>query len=196
MVYARILTRLTCSPVVWRAGPQHLSRKVLRVSSLNSLCDSFLNRRWLGNSQTVASHTPSIDKTSNVRIESQELVNVLDANSEPLGVMSKQEAEELAESRQLRLVLLDPTSKPHPTFEIMSGKQLAMERKTARQLSKDNRPKSAKSVHLKSSVMEHDLQIKLKHIEEWLAKGHEVKVWLKNANSRTGSSKVSFDIKE
>lgn len=105
-------------------------------------------------------------------------ITLIDEN-ESATTVTKAQGDRIARNKELKLVLIDESSEPHPTYKLMTGLELQQERVRLRDLKKANKKKELKSVRLTSKITSHDLETKTSHITDWLEKGHEVKISIK-----------------
>jgi translation initiation factor IF-3 len=103
-------------------------------------------------------------------------VRVIGAESEPLGIISLQEALALAESQHLDLVEVSPTAVP-PVCRIMDfGKFKYQQSKKLQEAKKKQVQVQLKEVKLRPKTDEHDLQFKIKHVRRFLEEGNKAKI--------------------
>ncbi len=103
-------------------------------------------------------------------------VRVLAADGEALGFMSSKEALEIAEKKQLDLVLIAPQAKP-PVVKIMDyGKYLYEQQKRDKEARKKQKVVSLKEIRISPTIEAHDLGVKAKNAEKFLKDGDKVKV--------------------
>ncbi|RLA94962.1 MAG: translation initiation factor IF-3 [Deltaproteobacteria bacterium] len=104
-------------------------------------------------------------------------VRVVDPEGKQLGIMSLREALAKAEEFGLDLVEVAPNADP-PVCKIMDyGKFKYLQSKRAQEAKKKQQASSQiKEIKMRPRTEEHDLQIKLKKIEEFLKSGHKTKV--------------------
>src|SRR5699024_3821284 len=122
-------------------------------------------RRWL-----------DISKEMNVNetIRARE-VRLIDANGDQLGVKSRNEALQIAQTRNLDLVLVAPGAKP-PVCRIMDyGKYRLEQQKKEKEARKKQRVINVKEVRFSPAIGEHDFHTKLKNARKSLEKGDKVK---------------------
>lgn len=106
-------------------------------------------------------------------------VRLIDENSEMLGVMSLSSALERAQAASLDLVEISPHSEP-PVCKIMDfGKYKYQEKKKLHDSKKKQKIVSIKEIKLRPTIGDHDLTIKVKSINQFIADGDKVKVSLK-----------------
>ena len=103
-------------------------------------------------------------------------VRLIDANGDQLGVKSRQEALEIAQKRNLDLVLVAPGAKP-PVCRIMDyGKYRFEQQKKEKEARKKQKVVNVKEVRLSPGIEEHDFNTKLRNARKFLTKGDKVKV--------------------
>lgn len=110
----------------------------------------------------------------NEKIRARE-VRLIDSNGDQLGVKSRQEALEIAQTRNLDLVLVAPNAKP-PVCRIMDyGKYRFEQQKKEKEARKKQKVINVKEVRLSPGIEEHDFNTKLKNARKFLEKGDKVK---------------------
>ncbi|XP_064608613.1 translation initiation factor IF-3-like isoform X2 [Liolophura sinensis] len=109
-----------------------------------------------------------LDKQDNPKIQLFGLENEL------MAVLTKHQAKAQAEKRGLKLVEVDGTAKPYPVYQLMTGKDLHKQQMEQRQNKKGKL--TEKSFRLATKISQHDLDIKLKQMEQNLMKGNRVKL--------------------
>lgn len=119
-------------------------------------------------------------------------IHLFGQHDEDLGIMRKAAAEKFADEKHLKLVVIDDTKEQHQVYRLMTGRQLMAEQKALRLLKKALKPKELKTLRVSSSISEHDLAIKKRHLVEWLEKSHEVKVIIKKAHR--GGDQAGADV--
>nr|CDQ36949.1 Translation initiation factor IF-3 [Virgibacillus halodenitrificans] len=121
--------------------------------------------RWLAISK---------DMNVNEKIRARE-VRLIDSNGDQLGVKSRQEALEIAQTRNLDLVLVAPNAKP-PVCRIMDyGKYRFEQQKKEKEARKKQKVINVKEVRFTPGIGEHDYETKLKNARKFLEKGDKVK---------------------
>lgn len=130
---------------------------------------------------------------SNREIRSRD-VRLIDADGTNLGVVPYFKALNTAQDQDLDLILINPTTNP-PVCKIgdlgkykydLKKKQKEQDRKL-----RETRIET-KEVQLRPGIDRHDLDVKIKHIKEWLEDGDKVKIVVKfrgreMANTSSGS---------
>lgn len=92
-----------------------------------------------------------------------------------LGVKTRQEALEIAQTRNLDLVLVAPNAKP-PVCRIMDyGKYRFEQQKKEKEARKKQKVINIKEVRFTPGIGDHDFETKLKNARKFLEKGDKVK---------------------
>lgn len=103
-------------------------------------------------------------------------VRLIDADGSNLEIKSLNEALTIARSRKLDLVEVAPQSNP-PTCRIIDySKYLYQLEKKDRQARKKQKIGQIKEIRLRPQISEHDLEVKLQHLKEFLEEKYKVKV--------------------
>ena len=123
--------------------------------------------------------TISKDRTLiNGEIRDREL-RVIASNGEQLGVLSKREALEEAEKKNLDLVLISPRANP-PVAKIMDyGKYRYDKQKKEKENRKKQKNMQVKEIRLSTFIEDHDIEVKAKAASKFLKNGDKVKVSLR-----------------
>ncbi|HOB20300.1 MAG TPA: translation initiation factor IF-3 [Candidatus Atribacteria bacterium] len=123
-------------------------------------------------------------------------VRVIDTNGDQLGIMPTKKALELAEQKQLDLVLIAPQANP-PVCKIMDyGKykfEIAKREKEAR---KNQRTITIKEVRLSAAIEEHDMSVKAKNAEKFLKAGDKVKVSIRFRGREMAHREIGYEVME
>ncbi|MEI7579103.1 MAG: translation initiation factor IF-3 [bacterium] len=112
----------------------------------------------------------------NLEIKSTELY-ILSESGEKIGLMSKEQALEMAKEQELDLVEVSPHAKP-PVAKIMSWSKFKYQQEKKRKESKAKRIEQ-KEMWFKSFIAEGDLTHKVKKVIEFLDKKSPVKITIK-----------------
>ncbi len=95
---------------------------------------------------------------------------------EQLGIMSLNEAMNLAESDNLDLIEIAPNSQP-PVAKIMDwGKYQYQKTKEQQKNRRKSRSNELKQMRIGLKISDNDLEIKLNKVKKFLAKGNKVKI--------------------
>ena len=106
-------------------------------------------------------------------------VRLISEEGEQLGVMSSEQALQIAEERELDLVLISPQAKP-PVCRIMDyGKYRFEQTKKEKEARKNQRIIEVKEIRLSPNIDDNDLNTKVNNARKFLEKGNKVKVTLR-----------------
>ncbi len=103
-------------------------------------------------------------------------LRVIDEDGNQIGVLSKQEAIRMALDQDLDLVEISPNANP-PVAKIVDwGKYNYQRTKQLQKNKKNSKALEVKQMRFGLKIGEHDLDIKLKKISQFLEQGHKVKI--------------------
>ena len=103
-------------------------------------------------------------------------VRLIGDDGEQLGIMSSDEALNIAEERDLDLVMISPAAKP-PVCKIMDyGKFRFEQAKREKENRKNQRVVEVKEIRMSPSIGENDFMVKLRNGQKFLAEGDRLKV--------------------
>jgi translation initiation factor IF-3 len=113
-------------------------------------------------------------------------VRLIDENKEQLGIVPISRALEVARERELDLVAISPNAEPPVCRLLDYGKYLYSLQKKAHEAQKSQRKIHIKEIKFTPVIGEHDVEVKLKKIKQFLEDGDKVKVtiWLKGRQKR------------
>jgi translation initiation factor IF-3 len=111
----------------------------------------------------------------NDNIRAREL-RVLSDDGEQLGIISRNEALQIAEDKGLDLVLMSPNANP-PVAKIMDyGKHKYQQEKKKKEARKNQKTIDVKEVKFSCKIADNDIAYKVKHAREFLEAGKHVKL--------------------
>lgn len=113
----------------------------------------------------------------NDKIRAKE-VRLIDAKGAQLGLVATEEAIERALRDSMDLVEVAPDSEP-PVCKIMDYRRYVFEQKRRLKESKKKTKSLLKEIKLRPKIDPHDYEIKLRHVKEFLDKGHKVKITMR-----------------
>ena len=117
----------------------------------------------------------SKDLLMNEEIRDKE-VRLIDSNGDQLGIVPIKKAMELAESKQLDLVMIAQQAKP-PACKLMDySKYLYEISKKEKEAKKNQKVSVIKEIRFSPNIEEHDTNVKVKNAEKFLKEGDKVKV--------------------
>lgn len=139
----------------------------------------------------ISKHELSINEE--IRVKE---VRVINSNGEQLGIMPTKKALEIADQKQLDLVLVAPTGNP-PVCKIMDyGKykfEIAKKEKEAR---KNQKVIDVKEIRLSASIEEHDMAVKARSADKFLRSGDKVKVTIRFRGREMTHRDIGFQVME
>ena len=122
--------------------------------------------------------TISKEALINEEIRAKEL-RVLSGDGEQLGIMSREEALELAEEKKLDLVCIAPKANP-PVCKILDYSKYKYEmKKREKENKKKQHATEVKEIRLSTFIEEHDILVKAKTGAKFLRNGDKLKVSLR-----------------
>ena len=114
----------------------------------------------------------------NERIRAHQ-VRLIDENGENVGVMTPQRALDIARERNLDLVEISPNANP-PVCKLMDyGRYKYEQAKKENEARKNQKTITLKEIRLSPRTDEHDVDVKTRKIQEFLAEGDRVRVSVK-----------------
>lgn len=117
----------------------------------------------------------SRDARINTQIRVPE-IRLIGAEGEQLGLMPPPKALQLARDSQLDLVEIAPTATP-PVCRIMDYTKFKYEQtKREKEARKKQHIMRVKEIRINPKIQEHDYQVKLRHLREFVQRGDKVKV--------------------
>jgi len=127
-----------------------------------------INRDFRGNDRTRETRV-------NERIRTRE-VRLIDENGEMIGVMPPPRALDIARDRNLDLVEISPNAIP-PVCKLMDyGKYKYDQAKKEGEARKNQKTITLKEIRMRPRTDEHDIDVKTRKIQEFLAEGDRVRV--------------------
>ncbi|WP_077065009.1 MULTISPECIES: translation initiation factor IF-3 [Pasteurellaceae] len=123
-------------------------------------------------------------------------VRLTDQEGEQVGIVSIQQALELAEQANLDLVEISPNAEP-PVCRIMNyGKFLYEKAKTAKEQKKKQKVVQVKEIKFRPGTDEGDYQVKLRSIVRFLEDGDKVKITVRFRGREMAHQDIGFDVLE
>ena len=103
-------------------------------------------------------------------------IRLIDNEGEQLGVVSLEEAREIAEKRGYDLVEVAPEARP-PVVRLMDyGRYKYEQAKAEKEAKKKQHKVEVKQVKFRPKIEEHDFNFKTRHAREFIEEGNKVKV--------------------
>lgn len=111
-------------------------------------------------------------RNQNIRVPE---VRVINSDGTMIGIMSVAQGIALAKEQELDLVEISPNAQP-PVCKILDYNKYVYEQgKKAAEAKKKQTKVSLKELRIKSHIAEHDLEVKMRQIEEFLRKKNQVR---------------------
>ena len=123
-------------------------------------------------------------------------LRVIDEDGKQLGVMSRREALDLAEQRELDLVEISADARP-PVVKIVDwGKYNYQRTKQLQRNKKNAKALEVKQMRFGLKIGEHDLQVKLGKVVQFLEAGHKVKLTIVYRGRELAHKELGFQLAE
>lgn len=121
-------------------------------------------------------------------------VRVIDEAGNQLGVMLAVKAQEMADQKNLDLVLIAPQGNP-PVCKIMDyGKHRFELSKREKEARKNQKVVDLKEVRLSATIDKHDLEVKARNAAKFLAAGDKVKVSIRFRGRQATHSEIGIEV--
>lgn len=111
-------------------------------------------------------------------------VRVIDADGTNLGVIKTEDAIIRAKNQGLDLVEISPNADP-PVCRIIDFSKYLYEQKKKQKKAKSAQVKELKEFRFSPVIDEHDIEIRVKRAKEFLAKGHNVRLFIQRKGRQT-----------
>ena len=123
-------------------------------------------------------------------------VRLIDDKGEMLGVISIDEALKQAQKEGLDLVEVSPNSEP-PVCKIMDfGRHKYQEKKKMQDARKKQKTVSLKEIKCRPTIGDHDLNIKIRNLNNFILDGDKVKITLKFKGREITHQEIGFAVLE
>ncbi len=113
-------------------------------------------------------------------------IRLIDEEKNQVGIVSAEKALELAREKDLDLVAISPNADPPVCRLLDYGKYIYSLQKKAHEAQKMQRKIHIKEIKFTPVIGDHDIEVKLKKIKQFLEEGNKVKItiWLKGRQKR------------
>lgn len=123
-------------------------------------------------------------------------MRVIDEDGRQLGILSKQEALQLANERELDLVEISPNADP-PVCKIVDWGKFNYQRTKQQQKNrKSTKVLDMKQMRFGLKIGQHDLDIKMNKVRKFLDTGHKVKVTIFYRGREQAHKELGFKLAE
>lgn len=150
------------------------------------LYKGYISRRW-----KVISKNKDFIINEDIR---EKEIRVIDSNGEALGVISTKEALEIANRKELDLVVISPSAKPVVCKIMDFGKFVYEQQKKEKEVKKKQKVISIKEIRLSATIEQHDIGIKANNAKKFLLDGDKVKVTVRFRGREIENSQVGHKI--
>jgi translation initiation factor IF-3 len=124
------------------------------------------------------------------------ILRVIDEDGNQLGVLSRREALDLAEQRELDLVEISPNANP-PVAKIVDWGKFNYQRIKQQQKNRRNtKILDLKQIRFGLKISDHDLEVKLKKASSFLEAGHKVKFTIFYRGRELAHKEIGFKLAE
>ena len=121
-------------------------------------------------------------------------VNVISETGEKLGKLSLEEAMDIAEGKNLDLVLVSPNPEM-PVAKIMNyGKYKFEQSKKEKEAKKKQKVQETKELRITPNIEEHDFGFKAKNAKKFLEDGNKVKITVRFRGRELNNVKMGEDV--
>ena len=117
-------------------------------------------------------------------------VQLIDENGEKVGVLYFEKALEMAEDKNLDLVLVAPNAKPDVCKIMNYGKYKFEQAKKEKESRKNQKAVEVKEIRVSSNIGQHDFDFKSKNARNFLESGNKVKFTLRFRGRELNNSKA------
>ncbi|XP_062983078.1 translation initiation factor IF-3, mitochondrial [Elgaria multicarinata webbii] len=120
------------------------------------------------------------------------IIQLIDDNGNNAGTMHRSDVLRILDESGLKLVLQNEKADP-PVYRLMSGQQIHEERLKLREKQKASSksgPVQQKEMKFSTMIAQHDLDTKIKQIQQWIDKKHHIRITLRQRNVADGPEKM------
>jgi translation initiation factor IF-3 len=121
-------------------------------------------------------------------------IRVINSDGEALGVISTKEALEIAQKKELDLVVVSPNAKPMVCKIMDFGKFIYEQQKKEKEAKKKQKITTLKEIRLSATIEEHDIEIKANNARKFLLDEDKVKVTVRFRGREIENSQVGRKI--
>ena len=123
-------------------------------------------------------------------------VQLIDENGEKVGVLPIEKALEMAEDKDLDLVLVAPNAKPVVCKIMNYGKYKFEQAKKEKESRKNQKAVEVKEIRVSSNIGQHDFDFKSKNARNFLESGNKVKFTLRFRGRELGHTDLGKEVME
>ena len=146
-----------------------------------------------GRCVSIGTNAKEAQTLINEAIEARE-VRVVNAEGQPLGIMSSREALKLAYEKDLDLVLIAPQAQP-PVCKIMDYAKYCFEKqKREKEAKKKQQTVELKEIQISYRIDTHDYETKLNQARKFLTSGNKVRVVMRFRGREMSHMSIGRDL--
>ncbi|XP_033111900.1 translation initiation factor IF-3, mitochondrial-like [Anneissia japonica] len=124
------------------------------------------------------------------------ILDITDASGNTHVGVTRNEAMKLSKQSNMKLVLVNPKSKPNPSYRLMSGAELHQERLKAKETQDKKRQTEVKEMTISDNISKHDLMIKTRQIQNWMERSeHQYHVRITVMHKKTAGAPTTVEDK-
>ncbi|HET6924264.1 MAG TPA: translation initiation factor IF-3 [Candidatus Saccharimonadales bacterium] len=123
-------------------------------------------------------------------------LRVIDEDGKQLGILSRNEALEIARERELDLVEISPDAKPPVAKVVDWGKYNYQKTKQQNKNKKAAKALEMKQMRFGLKIGDHDLDIKMGKVRKFLEAGHKVKITIFYRGRELAHKEIGFKLAE
>lgn len=121
-------------------------------------------------------------------------VRLVSDNNEQLGIMSSEAALEIADERNLDLVLISPSANP-PVCRLMNyGKYKFEQAKRLKEQKRAQKVAEVKEIQLSMTIEKHDIDVRIKQARKFFASENKVRVTIKMRGRQQARPEAGIEI--
>jgi len=121
-------------------------------------------------------------------------IRVINWDGEALGVIPTKEALEIAQKKELDLVVMSPNAKPMVCKIMDFGKFVYEQQKKEKEAKKKQKVVTVKEIRLSATIEEHDIEIKANNAKRFLLDEDKVKITVRFRGREIENSQVGRKI--
>ncbi|XP_061484496.1 translation initiation factor IF-3, mitochondrial [Rhineura floridana] len=184
-----LMQPVTTTTVSWTWMRVHAKKGLLPVP-IQAFCTNEDAKEKLTGKERIPQAKKKVESVG--RKIPHRIIQLIDENGENQGTIHRADAIRIMDERGVRLVLLVENADP-PVYRLMTGQQIHEERIKLREKQKassKNGPVQQKELTFSTAIAQHDLDAKIKQIQQWIDKKHHVRITVRQKNVSEGSEKM------
>lgn len=140
---------------------------------------------------TTINKQPEVEINRKIR---DRAIRLIGENGEQLGIMSADEANRIADDKNLDLVKISPQSNP-PVCKLMDYSKYKFEKaKKEKEAKKNQKLNEVKKIWLSMTIDRHDLETKARSAEKFVLAGNKVEVSIRMRGRQQAHSRLGIEV--